>query len=247
MHHPFHFIGQGLINHKKLIDYFSKKRIFNSPIVTCNNHIFIEGNEFFLQKNNITNSGIYISFKEAYENNNIVKQLRCFAPKFVKKIYDSIKSKEIYELEIRTLQEQAPNEFNSIKLSKNLDPYGIPLVKLFWKKDPSEIRSARVIMEDLGSLLVNEDIGRLALEEHLYDKKIRYDFISGNHQMGGTPIGKNENDSIVDKNLKVHGIENLFIAGSSVFRTSGHCHPTFTIVQLSLRLADNIFNYTNKT
>jgi len=57
---------------------------------------------------------------------------------------------------------------------------------------------------------------------------------------------RNENDSVVDKNLKVHGTENLFITGSSVFRSSGHCHPTFTIVQLSLRLADNIINYTNK-
>ena len=64
--------------------------------------------------------------------------------------------------------------------------------------------------------------------------------------MGGTRIGVNENDSVVDKNLKVHGTENLFITGSSVFRSSGHCHPTFTIVQLSLRLADNIINYTNK-
>jgi len=57
-------------------------------------------------------------------------------------------------------------------------------------------------------------------------------------------MGENKNDSVVDKNLKVHGVENLFITGSSVFRTSGHCHPTFTIVQLSLRLADSIVNYS---
>ena len=57
-------------------------------------------------------------------------------------------------------------------------------------------------------------------------------------------MGENKNDSVVDKNLKVHGVKNLFITGSSVFRTSGHCHPTFTIVQLSLRLADSIVNYS---
>ena len=246
MHHPYHTVGQGIINHKKLMRYFEKKNISNAPIITCNNNIFIEANNYFLKQNSITNSGIYVNFKEANEDNNIIKQLRCFAPKYIKEIYDSIKTKEVYELEIRTLQEQAPIESNNLNLSKNIDPFGIPLVKLFWKKNKSEISSARIIMEEFGKLLIDEDMGRLALEEHLYDDKIDFDFISGNHQMGGTRMGINENDSVVDKNLKVHGTENLFITGSSVFRSSGHCHPTFTIVQLSLRLADNIISYTNK-
>ena len=246
MHHPYHTVGQGIINHKKLMRYFEKENISNAPIISCNNNIFIEANNFFLKQNNITNSGIYINFKDANEDNNIIKQLRCFAPKFVKEIYDSIKTKEVYELEIRTLQEQAPIESNNLILSKNIDPFGVPLVKLYWKKNKSEISSARIIMEEFGKLLIDEDMGRLALEEHLYDDKMDFDFISGNHQMGGTRMGVNKNDSVVDKNLRVHGTENLFVTGSSVFRSSGHCHPTFTIVQLSLRLADNIISYTNK-
>lgn len=247
MHHPYHTIGQGIINHKKFMNYFEKKKIKNSSIITCNNNIYIEANESFLKKNSITNSGIYVNFKEADLDNNIIKQLRCFAPKFINEIYESVKTKEIYSLEIRTLQEQAPIESNNLNLSEHTDPFGVPLVKLFWKRDKSEISSARIIMEEVGKLLVEEEMGRLALEEHLYDHKIDFDFVSGNHQMGGTRMGMNEKDSVVDKNLKVHGTENLFVAGSSVFRSSGHCHPTFTIVQLSLRLADNIINYTNKT
>ena len=69
-----------------------------------------------------------------------------------------------------------------------------------------------------------------------------YDVTTGNHQLGGTRMGYNKNDSVVDKNLKVHSIENLYINGSSVFRTGGHCHPTYTIVKLSLRLADHLKN-----
>jgi choline dehydrogenase-like flavoprotein len=45
---------------------------------------------------------------------------------------------------------------------------------------------------------------------------------------------------VVDKNCRVHGIENLFIAGSSVFPTSGSGTPTLTLVSLALRLADHI-------
>jgi len=245
MHHPFHTIGSGLINYKKLNQYFRKKNIFNSPIVTCDSNIYIEANNFFLKRKKITNSGIYINFKKANSENNIYKQLRCLAPKFAKKIYDNFKSNEIYEITIETLQEQKSIRTNLISLSNVLDPYGVPLTKIFWKKNPSEITSARIISEEISKFLIDEDIGRIALEEYLYDQTLKYDVISGNHQMGGTRIGDNENDSVVDKNLKVHGIENLFVTGGSVFRTSGHSHPTFTIVQLSLRLADSIVNYSN--
>ena len=244
MHHPFHNIGNGLINYKKFNQYFKKYNISNSPIVTCNSNMYLEANNSFLKKKDITNSGIYISFKEANSNNNIYKQLRCFAPKFAKKIYDDLKSKEIYEINIETLQEQKPIKTNKVTLSNILDPYGVPLTKLFWKKHSSEITSVREISEEFSKFLINQNIGRLAFEEYLYDQTIEYDAISGNHQMGGTRMGESENDSVVDKNLKVHGIKNLFINGSSVFRTSGHCHPTYTIVQLSLRLADSIVNYS---
>ena len=62
--------------------------------------------------------------------------------------------------------------------------------------------------------------------------------ILGNHQLGGTRAGISRDNSVVDKNLKVHGVDNLFITGSSIFCTGGHAHPTFTIVQLSVRLAE---------
>lgn len=48
--------------------------------------------------------------------------------------------------------------------------------------------------------------------------------------------------TIVDKNLKVHGINNLYVLGSSIFPTAGHVNPTFTICQLSLRLGDHMKN-----
>ena len=53
-------------------------------------------------------------------------------------------------------------------------------------------------------------------------------------------MGESSIDSVVDKNLKVHGKNNLFINGSSVFRTAGYSHPTYTIVKLAARLADHL-------
>ena len=45
---------------------------------------------------------------------------------------------------------------------------------------------------------------------------------------------------VVDAHCRVFGIDNLYIGGSSVFTTGGHANPTFTVVQLSLRLADHL-------
>jgi choline dehydrogenase-like flavoprotein len=45
---------------------------------------------------------------------------------------------------------------------------------------------------------------------------------------------------VVDKHCRVHGMPNLFIAGSAVFPTGGHANPTLTIVALAIRLADHL-------
>jgi choline dehydrogenase-like flavoprotein len=45
---------------------------------------------------------------------------------------------------------------------------------------------------------------------------------------------------VVDPNLKVHGTGNLYVAGSSVFPTSGIANPTLTILALVMRLADHL-------
>jgi len=44
----------------------------------------------------------------------------------------------------------------------------------------------------------------------------------------------------VDRDCRVHGMDNLFIAGSSVFTTAGSGTPTMTLVALALRLSDHL-------
>ena len=60
------------------------------------------------------------------------------------------------------------------------------------------------------------------------------------HQMGTTRMDREPKRGVVDEHCRVHGIANLFIAGSSVFSTSGYTNPTLTIVALALRLADHL-------
>jgi choline dehydrogenase-like flavoprotein len=62
----------------------------------------------------------------------------------------------------------------------------------------------------------------------------------GNHHMGTTRMANDPTQGVVDADCRVHGISNLYVAGSSVFPSCGPINPTLTIVALAMRLADHI-------
>lgn len=59
------------------------------------------------------------------------------------------------------------------------------------------------------------------------------------HHIGTTRMSASTapTEGVVDQNLKVHGVDNLYVAGSSVFPSAGISNPTMTIITLSIRLA----------
>jgi choline dehydrogenase-like flavoprotein len=65
----------------------------------------------------------------------------------------------------------------------------------------------------------------------------------GSHHMGTTRMSDDARQGVVDRNGKVHGMDNLYVAGSSVFPTSGASNPTLTLLALTLRLADHLKEY----
>jgi choline dehydrogenase-like flavoprotein len=66
------------------------------------------------------------------------------------------------------------------------------------------------------------------------------DIKGGFHPMGGTRMGTDPDESVVDPNLQTHDLDNLYISGGGVFVTGGAANPTLTIMALSLKAADNI-------
>ena len=69
---------------------------------------------------------------------------------------------------------------------------------------------------------------------------IAKDLVAGCHHMGTTRMADDPRHGVVDRDCRVHGIANFYIGGSSVFATGGHANPTYTIVQLALRLGDQL-------
>jgi choline dehydrogenase-like flavoprotein len=114
---------------------------------------------------------------------------------------------------------------------------------LHWELTPLEKRTIRSIYEIIGQQLGIADKGRVRLMEYLRDENDASwpEFTGGGwHHMGTTRMGNDPKTSVVDANCKVHGIANLFVAGSSCYVTAAAPNPTLTLVALTLRLSDHL-------
>jgi choline dehydrogenase-like flavoprotein len=78
------------------------------------------------------------------------------------------------------------------------------------------------------------------LHAHHAQESTSPDFTRNAHPMGGTVMGSNAGTSVVDANLRLHGLQNLYICGGSVLPRGGAAMLTGVIVQLALRLADHL-------
>ncbi len=139
--------------------------------------------------------------------------------------------------------EQLPIAENRIELSDELDSSGMPRSILYWTKSDAELQSIRKAARGLADYLAKADLGRIHLRPWVLGEEgfpPGDDDIAGYHHMGGTRMSDNPDLGVVDRNCKVHGQDNLYIAGSSVFTSGGYANPTVSIVQLALRLADHL-------
>ena len=109
---------------------------------------------------------------------------------------------------------------------------------LNWKITPQDISSVIRTQEIIGSAL--QKIGWGEFYRDLVEPVPPEDTHGGYHHMGTTRMHADPKQGVVDPNCRVHGIDNLFIAGPSVFPTGGYANPVLTTLALSLRLADHI-------
>ena len=136
--------------------------------------------------------------------------------------------------------EQVPSSDNRVALSDERDIHDQPLAALHWALADIETLSIKRLHMLLAELLEKTQTGKLTWDAGAppdFDNLIIDD---SSHHMGTTRMGNDEKTSVVDHDCKVHGIQNLYVAGSSVFPTSGFANPTFTIVALAIRLADKL-------
>lgn len=138
--------------------------------------------------------------------------------------------------------EHAPDRNSRVVLDESsLDDFGMPRLEARIKFSEIDYRTVTTLVTLFKERLEESGIGSFHLsdeEKAFLANPARQEFNSNSHNIGTTRMAKTAEDGVVDTNCKVHGVDNLYVAGSSVFPTSGHANPTLMIIALALRLAD---------
>ena len=140
--------------------------------------------------------------------------------------------------------EMPPNRDNRVQLGRQTDALGVRRLTAQRRMSDLGRRTVLKATEIFGAEVTRLGMGRVKLSDdyrktRLFSDEVRSDLELG-HDIGTTRMASDARNGVVDSNCRVHGIENLFIGGSSVFPTSGFANPTFTIVALAMRIADRL-------
>ncbi len=138
--------------------------------------------------------------------------------------------------------EQVPDPDSRITLANTVDGFGMPRAEVHWRAHDDEfhtmVRASELFEREVRRLGYSpptsvpwQDLGADAWRESIHDMA---------HPMGSTRMSIEPRDGVVDPQCQVHGVRGLFVAGGSVFPTSGYMNPTLMIVALALRTAARI-------
>jgi choline dehydrogenase-like flavoprotein len=147
--------------------------------------------------------------------------------------------------------EQVPNENSTIALDgRQTDPvFGQPVVRLDWNLLDQEKRTIIRGLELFRQYFAARGASAFEITTDLSGGPEHWTFLplgdnpglqAGDHHMGALRMSAYPEDGIVDRNCKLHTVDNLYVAGSAVYPAAGHANPTLTIVALALRLADHL-------
>ncbi|MGB6119461.1 MAG: GMC family oxidoreductase [Mesorhizobium sp.] len=231
MEHPQFKVGDVVMTHQPNVEFDSSHESFFSPSPEA------------MERLGILNFGVRF-IEQPYEGvKALIADLACTAPSVAEWASDQVAQRLRCAAQLYLAWEQAPVASNRITLMPDQrDAAGVPRLDLHWKKGEIERRTALEGTRLFGETCVATNVGRVRLADWLA-KGEDYptdDELAGHHHMGGTRMGTDVAKSVVDASCKVHGMDNLYVGGSSVFATSGQCNPTTTITALALRLGDHL-------
>jgi choline dehydrogenase-like flavoprotein len=133
--------------------------------------------------------------------------------------------------------EQASNPDSRILLSDETDPvFGQRRTLADWRFNKVDKQTYDRVTWLFGEA-VRARGGSVSFKPWSY---IQCNAVINGHHIGTTRMSKAPEDGVVDGNLRTHDLDNLFIAGSSVYPSPGISNPTFTIITLAIRLADHL-------
>ncbi|MEM7507254.1 MAG: GMC family oxidoreductase [Pseudomonadota bacterium] len=138
--------------------------------------------------------------------------------------------------------EQLPDPANRVVLTDRTDALGRPLLQIDLRYGPADIEAVLEAHLALAESLSTAGLAEISLVGRREDllQMIDRQARDGYHQMGLTRMAERPSEGVVDRNCRVFGMRNLFVASASIFPRSGQANPTLSIVAFALRLADHL-------
>lgn len=139
--------------------------------------------------------------------------------------------------------EQEPNPQSRVKLSNQTDTLGLPRTALEWRLSGAEVHTIEKFLEIMVSEWKRLGIADLTPSDiPIRGRELgkHGGFADANHHIGTTRMGDDPKTSVTDSRCRVHGYDNLYIGGSSLFPTGGFSNPTLTALALCLRTGDEL-------
>jgi choline dehydrogenase-like flavoprotein len=133
--------------------------------------------------------------------------------------------------------EQAPNRESRVTLASRRDDLGIPVARVTWRMTDDDHRSVEASARVVDAVLRAHGFGYVEWTARLDSTTL---IVGNHHHLGTTRMHEDPRQGVVDSDCRVHSVDNLYVAGCSVFPTYGASNPTLTIIALALRLAGKL-------
>jgi choline dehydrogenase-like flavoprotein len=144
------------------------------------------------------------------------------------------------KLMIYARAEQSPNPESRVMLGDDVDALGMRRACLDWRTSDLDRKAIHLLTRFVKTEFARLGLGQVVENPWPEGGGWPESMAEGPHHMGTTRMSDDPSTGVVDRNCKVHGLDGLYIAGSSIFPTGGHANPTMSILAFAIRLASHV-------
>jgi len=135
------------------------------------------------------------------------------------------------ELEVQAFMEEKGKFDNRLEIAEGHDRFGLPLTTVNFNRTDAEEANAQENLNLMTHVIL--EMGFKVVYAQTEDP-------GAHHTTGTCRMGKTAEDSVTDRNLKVHDMDNLYLCSTGTFPSGSAVNPTLTLTALSIRLADHL-------
>jgi choline dehydrogenase-like flavoprotein len=155
-------------------------------------------------------------------------------------VFKALHFNMIKEARLQMICEPEPDPDSRVTLADSCDALGMPRVRVHWRLGDQVKRTFDCALAIVAREINAAEIADVTLDPPLLGSDWPSQLEGTWHHMGTTRMHDSPTQGVVDRDCRIHGMSNFYVAGSSVFPTAGANFPTITLVALALRLADHV-------